>query len=183
MAEAAAAPFEARYSVIKMLVWTLLAGIMTAGALGMLLPALEQGSLGGGVIGGFGLVVFGGALLGFLRCAVDRRVQLRIDGKGMYLRPHSDQTIPLRSIRGVEVAPGQVKVRLYKPSKYPIQSWLRRFIFRINGSASREYFGDAWVWTAHYDCTWQQIMDAINVHTVPTEFERQLAERMKAGHE
>ncbi|MFN3517135.1 MAG: hypothetical protein ACK4YM_08250 [Novosphingobium sp.] len=170
MTAAPAPPFEARYSILKMLGWALLALPMVAGGVWMLWRAIELGDPLGIGFGSLGTLFFGGALLAFLRCAADRRVQLRIDGAGMYLRPHSDQTIPLRSIRYVTVATGQVRLRLYKPSKFPIQIRLRRFIYRINGSAAREYFSDAWVWTAHYDCTWPQIMEAIDAHNVPTEF-------------
>jgi len=181
--EAPAAPFEARYSIIKMLGWALLASPMAAGAVWILWRSIALGDPAGIGIGGLGTAFFGGAVLAFLRCAADRRVQLRIDGSGLYLRPHSARTIPLRSIKGVALATGMVRLRFYKAAKFPIESRLRRFIFRINGSAASDFFGDAWIWTAHYNCTWQQIMDAINAHTVPTEFQRQLAERMRAAQE
>ena len=183
MTEAPAPPFEARYSIIKMLGWALLATPMAAGAVWILWRSATLGDLVGIGIGILGTGFFGGALLAFLRCAADRRVQLRIDGTGLYLRPHSARTIPLRSIKGVALATGMVRLRFYKAAKFPIESRLRRFIYRINGSAASDFFGDAWIWTAHYNCTWQQIMDAINAHTVPTEFQRQLAERMKAAQE
>lgn len=183
MTEAPAAPFEARYSIIKMLVWALLASPMAAGAVWILWRSAALGDPVGMGIGGLGTAFFGGVLLAFLRCAADRRVQLRIDGSGLYLRPHSARTIPLRSIKGVALATGMVRLRFYKAAKFPIESRLRRFIYRINGSAASDFFGDAWIWTAHYNCTWQQIMDAINVHTVPTKFQRQLAERIETAQE
>lgn len=181
MPEGAAAPFEARYSILKLTGWTLLAAPLALGAVWMLRASLAQGSLFGIMIGGAGIAFFGGAILGFLRCLVDRRVQLRIDGKGLFLRPHADKPIPLRSIRAYELANNMVRLRLYKPSKFPISSRLRRFIYRINGASAREYFGDAWVWTTHYDCTWEDIDAAINAHTAPTDFERDLAVRSRAG--
>lgn len=183
MTEAPAPPFEARYSIIKMLGWALLAMPMAAGAVWILWRSAALGDLVGIGIGSLGTVFFGGALLAFLRCAADRRVQLRIDGSGLYLRPHSARTIPLRSIRGVALATGMVRLRFYKAAKFPIENRLRRFIYRINGSAAPDFFGDAWIWTMHYDCTWQQIMDAIGAHTVPTAFERDLAERIKAAQD
>lgn len=183
MTEAPAPPFEARYSIIKMLGWALLAIPMAAGAVWILWRSAALGDLVGIGIGSLGTVFFGGALLAFLRCAADRRVQLRIDGSGLYLRPHSARTIPLRSIRGVALATGMVRLRFYKAAKFPIENRLRRFIYRINGSAAPDFFGDAWIWTVHYDCTWQQIMDAIGAHTVPTAFERDLAERIKAAQD
>ena len=183
MTEAPAPPFEARYSIIKMLGWALLAMPMAAGAVWILWRSAALGDLVGIGIGSLGTVFFGGALLAFLRCAADRRVQLRIDGSGLYLRPHSARTIPLRSIRGVALATGMVRLRFYKAAKFPIENRLRRFIYRINGSAAPDFFGDAWIWTVHYDCTWQQIMDAIGAHTVPTAFERDLAERIKAAQD
>lgn len=183
MTEAPAAPFEARYSIIKMLGWALLASPMAAGAVWILWRSIALGDPAGIGIGGLGTAFFGGAVLAFLRCAADRRVQLLIDSSGLYLRPHSARTIPLRSIKGVALATGMVRLRFYKAAKFPIESRLRRFIYRINGSAASDFFGDAWIWTVHYNCTRQQIMDAINAHTVPTEFQRQLAERMKAAQE
>lgn len=181
VAQASASPFESRYSVIKLMGWALLAAPLVAGSAWMLSRAMGQGNTGAGLIGVLGLAFFGSAMLGFLARAADRRVQLRIDAEGFYLRPHSDRTIPLRSIRKVELATGMVRAFLHKPSKYPVEGRFRRFIYRLNGASARNYFGDAWVWTAHYDCTWEDILSAMNTHRVPTDFERELAARSESA--
>lgn len=183
MTEAAARPFEARYSLLKMSGWALLAAPLVAGSTGMLLRGLEHGSVFGAVIGGLGLAIFGGAMLAFLGCAADRRVQLRIDDQGLYLRAHADQPTPLRSIRTTELATGMVRILLQRPAKYPIKRRLRQFVYRINGGTARGYFGDVWIWTAHYGCTPGQIYAAMDAHTVPTAFERDLAARIKVRRE
>ena len=172
-----AAPFEASYSALKMASWILLAAPLIAASGWMTREGLAGGSLAATIIGGCGLVFFGGAGLAFLRCMIDRRVQLRIDDAGLFLRPHADKPIPLHSIRSSQIATGMIRLLLYKPSKFPIDGAVRRFIFRINGAQARPFFGDAWIWTAHYDCSADQIFDAINQHIVPTPFEQHLAAR------
>jgi hypothetical protein len=183
VSEIALPSFEARYSVVKMAGWLLLTTPLLVGALGMAWGGLMAGHALTALIGILGTAFFGMAALGVLRCLIDRRVQLRVDAKGLYLRPHSDKVIPLRSIRGFTVATGMLKLRFYKPSKFPIESRWRRFVYRINGSFAPEYFGNAWIWTWHFDCNWKQINDAINAHVVPTAFEQDLAARMQVGRE
>ncbi len=177
MAEGTIAPFEACYSIPKLLGWMLLAAPFAAFSVEILVGAVRGGSIGGAIIGAIGLLFFGGAILGFLSRMVDRRVQLRIDDEGLLLRAHSMHPIPLRSIRRIATDLGRIMLFLHKPAKYPIEGRLRRFIYRINGSQARSFFGDAWVWTAYYDASKAEVFAAIDAHIVPTAFERDLAGR------
>ena len=177
MADSAATPFEARYSIPKLLVWVLVAAPFAAFSAVM----LTSGSMVAATIGGLGLLFFGGAIAAYLRCMVDRRVQLRIDGDGLLLRADSAKVIPLRSIKRAGIDQGLIWLQLYKPSKYPIEGKLRRLIYRMNGSAARGFFGDAWIWTWHLDCSKQQVFSAINAHIVPTQFEQDMAARIAAA--
>lgn len=181
MPDSAATPFEARYSIPKLLGWALLASPLAAGSIWMLAGGIAGGSALTAIIGALGLLFFGGAMAAFLRCMIDRRVQLRIDGNGLLLRAHSAKVIPLRSIKRAGTDQGLIRLSLYKPSKFPIESKLRRLIYRMNGSAAKGFFGDAWIWTAHLNCSKQQVFTAINAHIVPTAFERDLAARIAAG--
>lgn len=181
MADSAAAPFEARYSIPKLLGWLLLAAPFAAFSAMLLAGGLRGGSLFVAVLGAIGLLFFGGALLGLLRALIDRRVQLRIDGDGLLLRAHSARAIPLRSIRKAGLDSGRIMLFLHKPAKHPIEGRLRRFIYRINGSQARPFFGDAWIWTAHYNASKAEIFAAIDAHIVPTRFERDLAARVAAA--
>lgn len=175
--EPSAAPFEARYSIPKLAGWTLLAAPLAAASIWMLM----RGSTVAAIFGALGLLFFGGAIAAFLRCMIDRRVQFRIDGDGLLLRAHAARAIPLRSIKRAGTDQGLIRLLLYKPSKYPIEGKLRRLIYRINGSAAREFFGDVWIWTWHLDCSKQQVFTAINAHIVPTRFEQDLAARIAAA--
>ena len=181
MADSAVPPFEARYSIPKLLGWTLLAAPLAAFSAVMLTQGLAGGGILTAIIGALGLLFFGGAIAAFLRCIFDRRVQLRIDRDGLLLRAHSAKVIPLRSIKRAGTDQGLIRLSLYKPSKFPIEGKLRRLIYRMNGSAAQGFFGDAWIWTAHLNCSKQQVFAAINAHIVPTAFERDLAARSAAG--
>ena len=181
MADNAVPPFEARYSIPKLLGWTLLAAPLAAFSAVMLTQGLAAGGILTAIIGALGLLFFGGAIAAFLRCMIDRRVQLRIDGDGLLLRAHSAKVIPLRSIKRAGTDQGLIRLLLYKPSKFPIEGRLRRLIYRMNGSAARGFFGDAWIWTAHLNCSKQQVFTAINAHIVPTQFEQDMAARIAAG--
>jgi hypothetical protein len=178
MTEGAAAPFEARYSIPKLLGWLLLAAPFAAFSAILLAGGLRGTSLFVAILGAIGLLFFGGAVLGLLSRMVDRRVQLRIDDQGLLLRAHSLRPIPLRSIRKIGTDRGRIMLFLHKPAKYPIERALRRFIYRINGSQARSFFGDAWIWTAHYNASKAEVFMAIDAHIVPTKFERDLAARM-----
>lgn len=181
MSDGAVAPFEARYSIPKLLGWLLLAAPFAAFSAMLLAGGLRGGSLFVAVLGAVGLLFFGGAVLGLLSRMVDRRVQLRIDDQGLLLRAHSARPIPLRSIRKIGTDSGRIMLFLHKPAKYPIERPLRRFIYRINGSQARPFFGDAWIWTAHYNASKAEIFAAIDAHIVPTKFERDLAARIAAA--
>lgn len=172
------APLEARYSLPKLAGWMLLAAPLAAASAVM----LTGGGTVAAILGGLGLLFFGGAIAAFLRCMMDRRVQLRIDGGGLLLRPHSTKVIPLRSVKRVGTDRGLIRLLLHKPSKYPIEGRVRRLIYRMNGSAARGFFGDVWIWSSHYDCSKQQVFSAINAHIVPTALERDLAARIAAGN-
>ncbi len=181
MAEGAVAPFEARYSIAKLLGWALLAAPLAAFSASILVGGLRGHSMFATVLGAIGLLLFGGTILALLSRMVDRRVQLRIDGNRLLLRAHSAKPIPLRSIRKVGTDLGRVMLFLHKPAKYPIEGRLRRFIYRINGSQARPFFGDAWIWTAHYDASKAEVFAAIDAHIVPTASERDLAARIVVG--
>lgn len=181
MVDGAVAPFEARYSIPKLLGWLLLTGPFAAFSAVLLAGGLRGGSLFVAVLGAVGLLFFGGAVLGLLSRMVDRRVQLRIDDQGLLLRAHSAHPIPLRSIRKIATDRGRIMLFLHKPARHPIEGRLRRFIYRINGSQARPFFGDAWIWTAHYNATKAEIFAAIDAHVVPTRFERDLAARIAAA--
>jgi hypothetical protein len=181
MADSAAAPFEARYSIPKLLGWVLLVAPFAAFSAVMLIGGVRGSHPFVAILGTLGLMFFGGALLGLLRSLIDRRVQLRIDGDGLLLRAHSARAIPLRSIRKAGLDSGRIMLFLHKPAKYPIERPLRRFIYRINGSQARPFFGDAWIWTAHYNASKAEIFAAIDAHILPTRFERDLAARIAAA--
>ena len=128
------------------------------------------------IVGG---LVFGIPALLFLGCAFDRSVQLRIEDNELLLKPHSSKPINLRSIKHFRIDGRMLKLLLYKPSKYPIEGRWRRFLFRINGSGARSYFGDAWIMTQLYDCNLGQVFDAVNAHIELTEFEKETIEIRK----
>ena len=178
MTDGALAPFETRYSIPKLLGWLLLAAPFATFSAVLLAGGLRDTSLFVAILGAVGLLFFGGAVLGLLSRMADRRVQLRIDDQGLLLRAHSARPIPLRSIRRIGTDSGRIMLFLYKPAKHPIEGRLRRFIYRINGSQARPFFGDAWIWTWHLGCSKQQVFAAIDAHIEPTQFERDLAARI-----
>ena len=175
-ASPAPAPFEARYSVPKMLGWCALAAVLFG------LSFLAAGSSNSlFALGGWlGIPFFGAALTVFLTKLFDRRVQLQIADNTFFLRPHSERRISLRSIRNFRILDRRIVFLFYKPSKYPIEKPLRRLVYKINGSQAREYFGDAWMWTSQYDRTAGEIMDGVNAHIELTDFEKDMLERRQA---
>ena len=162
MTDSAATPFEARYSIPKLLGWTLLAAPLATFSAVMLTQGLADGGFLIAILGALGLLFFGGGMAAFLRA-------------------HSAKVIPLRSIKRVGTDQGLIWLLLYKPSRFPIEGRWRRLIYRINGTAAKGFFGDAWIWTAHLNCSKQQVFSAINAHIVPTAFERDLAARIAAA--
>lgn len=175
-AESAPEPFVARYSVPKLLVWVALSGGM--GATGLFM-AVTGGSTLTMLTGAAGTLFFGGIAAILAGRLFDRRAQVIIDSKGLYVRSHGETRIALRSIetmRTDEISRDMTKLAifLFKPSKYPIETCHRRFIWRINGSGARPFFGDVWIWTSHLDQPVDAIIRAIWAHRPSTEFERKL---------
>lgn len=164
----------ARYSVRKLLVWTALSGGMGAAGLFMAVSGGRTFTL---LVGGAGVLFFGGIAAILALRLFDRRAQVIIDSKGLYVRSHGEQSIPLRAIKTMrtdDVSRDMTKLAifLFKPAKYPIATRHRRFIWRINGSGAREWFGDVWIWTTHLDRPVDAIIRAIWAHRPATEFEK-----------
>lgn len=172
----AAEPFEARYSVMMLGGWVLLAVPLIAASAWLFLHGVADGGPFAIAVGAVGILFFGGIAVMHLANMFDRKVQLRIDGQGLFLRAHSDTPIPLRSIKAYHTDMGRLSLILFKPSKYPITRTARRLIYRLNGTAARGFFGDAWIWTAFYDCTLPQVLEAIDAHRPMSAFEQRLAE-------
>lgn len=184
-AESAPEPFEARYSVPKLLVWIIGPGVFAAPCL-LLVPGLSGSAGPGGVlIGLFGLIgslFFGGIAAMHALRLFDRRPQVVIHDRSIYVRSHGDMRIPLRSVKSIRTdSLGQISMTLHKPAKYPIETRHRRFIYRINGSAARGFFGDVWVRTSVLDCSQDALLGAMAAHRPKTEFEKQLEERIAAS--
>jgi hypothetical protein len=177
-------PFTARFSLPRLLLWTIVPGAFAAPCL-LLIPGLSgSAGLGGVLIGLFGLfgtLFFGGiAAIHALRL-FDRRPQVVVHDRSIYVRSHGDKRIPLRSVRAVRTdSIGQISLILHKASKYPIETRHRRFIYRINGSAARGFFGDVWIRTSVLDCSQRALLDAMAEHRPQTDFEKQLEERIAA---
>ena len=174
--ESAPEPFVARYSVPKLLVWVALSGGMGAAGLFM---AVTSGSTLTMLTGAAGTLFFGGIAAILAGRLFDRRAQVIIDAKGLYVRSHGEKRIPLRAVRTMRTDEisremSKLAIFLFKPSKYPIETRHRRFIWRINGSGARQFFGDVWIWTTHLDQPVDAIIRAIWAHRPSTEFERKL---------
>lgn len=175
--------FVARYSVPKLLGWAILSGAMAAAcapfAIGVFASEAKIPPLLGfaGIVGlaFFGLI----AVVHTLRL-FDRREQVIVSAKGLYVRPHGEAVIGLRSIKGLHRDAGRLGITLHKPSKYPIERRHRQWIWRINGSHARAFFGDVWIWTNQMDRTVPEISEAILAHRPKTDFERELEEIIAA---
>ena len=133
-------------------------------------------------LGGAGLLFFGGiAAIHALRL-FDRRPQVLIDRNGLYVRAHGEKRIGLRAIKRVSTDTlGQIGLTLHAPAKYPIETRRRQIIYRINGSAARGFFGDAWIRTNVLDRSQAAVLEAIASHRPKTDFERQLDALSAAG--
>lgn len=175
-------PFVARYSVPKLLVWIIGPGGMALLGWVFAAPALRGGNLIVAAACVLGVLFFGGIAAVHTRRLFDRRPQVMIDASGLYVRSHGETRIVLRSIKSVHAdSMGQISMTLYKPAKYPIETRHRRFLYRINGSAARGFFGDVWVRTSVLDCSQGALLGAMAAHRPMTEFERQLEERIAAN--
>lgn len=176
-------PFVARYSVPKLLGWTALAGGMAAASLFM---AVRESGLFALLVGGAGLLFFGSIAAVLALRLFDRRAQVVIDSDGLYVRSHGEKRIALRSIKtmrsdSVSQDMKKISIFLFKPGKYPIETSHRRFIWRINGSGAREFFGDVWIWTVHLDQAADALVRAIWAHRPATEFEKAVWAREDAA--
>lgn len=174
--ESAPEAFVARYSVLKLLVWVALSGGMTAVCL---LMAISGTGIFGLVAGGAGTLMFGAVAAVLAARLFDRRVQVMIDGEGLYVRSHGEQRIALRAIKtmrsdAVSQDMKKLSIFLFKPARYPIETRHRRLIWRINGNGAREFFGDVWIWTIHLDHPADAIIRAIWAHRPATEFEKRM---------
>ena len=184
MAQSAPEPFVARFSIPKLLAWA----IPSAGMAGLCFP-FAAGGLASGTVAGLVLGMAGAAGLLFfgLIAAVqtlrlfDRRDQVVIDAGGLFVRSHGAGRIGLRSIRSMKQDVGRLSLFLYKPAKHPIATRHRRFIYRINGSAARGFFGDVWIWSNVLDQPLGAFVEAIAAHRPQTDFEKQLAETIAAN--
>ena len=184
MADGAPDILVARYSVPKLLGWAILSGAMAA--------ACAPFAIGGfaseatiapllGLAGIIGLAFFGLIAVVHALRLFDRREQVVVCAKGLYVRAHGEKVIGLRSIKGLHRDAGRLGVTLWKPSKYPLERRHRQWIWRVNGSHAREFFGDVWIWTNQMDRTTQEIFDSILAHRPKTDFEREM-EELAAAH-
>lgn len=178
-------PFVARYSIPMLLLWAIPSAGMAAVCLPFAIGGLASGTVAGfvlGLAGAAGLLFFG--LIGAVQMLrlFDRREQVIVDQRGIYVRSHGEKVIGLRSIKGLNSDAGRLGITLYKPSKYPIERRHRQFIWRINGSSARGFFGDVWIWTNMLDCSQAALVDAIGAHRPATAFEQDIAAIIAANN-
>ena len=177
-------PFVARFSVAKLLAWAIPSGGMAALCLPFAIGGLASGTMAGivlGLAGAIGLLFFGVIAAVQTVRLFDRRAQVIIDTDGLYVRSHGAGRIAVRSLRSMKQDMGRLSLFLHKPAKYPIETRHRRFIYRVNGSAARDFFGDVWIWSNQLDEPLGAFIDAIAAHRPQTEFEKQLAETVAAN--
>jgi hypothetical protein len=118
------AAFEARSSLWRLA--PLFAASLAMASLGAWLVHCAGGlpvTLAGMAAAGF----FGLVACLYAACLLDRRVQIRIDARGMSVRAHSDTPIKLRSIKQMRMTAGGIAVDLFKPSMYPCTRSPRRW--------------------------------------------------------
>ncbi|UYV16349.1 STM3941 family protein [Porphyrobacter sp. ULC335] len=182
VAESAPEPFAACFSIPKLIAWVAVSGGMAVLALLFLLGGASGGQLFVLVLGGLGVLFFGGIAAVHAMRLFDRRPQVVLHDRSIYVRAHGEALIPLRSIKSVRTdGLGQISLILNKPAKYPIETRHRRFLYRLNGSAARGFFGDVWIRTNVLDCSRGALLDAMAEHRPMTEFEKRLAERIAAN--
>jgi hypothetical protein len=172
--ESAPEAFVARFSVRRLLVWVALSGAM--GAAGLFV-ALRGGSALTLLVGGAGVLFFGGIAALLAARLFDRRAQVIVDGEGLYVRSHGERRIALRDIETMRTdAHSQDMIKLaiflFDPAHHPIETRHRQFIWRINGLGAREFFGDVWIWTTHLDQPVEAVIRAIWAHFPATEREQ-----------
>lgn len=170
--------FEARYSPLRVAPYLL--GSLTFVALGWLLFA-RVAELPAR-IGGFAVIlVFGAFCVLFASKLFDRRVQVRIDGRGLVCLAHSDRPIALRSIKQVADRGAWLALYLYKPQKYPPTQPVRRMLMAVNNWLSQGAVGDVFVQIRLLDCSSADLFAALARHRPMTDFERDLERRAKIG--
>jgi len=182
--QSAPEPFAARYSVPKLLAWAILSGGMAALCFPFAVGGLTSGIAVGlvlGLAGTIGVLFFGLIALVHAFRLFDRREQVVVNAKGLFVRAHGEKVIGLRSIKGLHRDAGRLGVTLHKPSKYPIERRHRQLIWRINGSGARAFFGDVWIWSNQLDQSSSAILEAVLAHRPKTEFERELEEIIAAN--
>jgi hypothetical protein len=173
-AEPAPEAFVARYSVARLLVWVALSGGMGAAGLFVAVRGASAVTL---LAGGAGALFFGGIAVLLAARLLDRRPQVIVDSNGLYVRSHGETRIALHAIETMRTdAHSQDMVKLaiflFEPASHPIETWHRQFIWRINGSGAREFFGDVWIWATHLDQPVEAVIRAIWAHFPATELEQ-----------
>lgn len=168
--------FVAHYSIAKLLYWILASGAMTATSIAFAMGLFRASGLFALTVGGFGTLFFGLVTVVFAIRCFDRQPQVLINSKGLTLRPHGIKPIKLRSIERMHIDFGRLSLFVFKPSKYPIERWHRKLIYRINGDGARAFFGDAWIWSSYLDCSLEELVSAIDEHRPKTEHEKKVAE-------
>lgn len=128
------------------------------------------------VVGVVGAMFFGIVALVFAPRLFDRREQVVINADGLFVRSHGANLIGLRSIEKMKIDAGKLSLYLFKPSKYPIESWHRRLMYRINGSQARAFYGDVWLWSSYLDHPPSAFVNAIWSHRPMTDHENKIAE-------
>lgn len=164
----------ARYSFPKQCGRAALSGGMAA--VGLALAGGRSGSVDATLVAGFVVfaLMFGFIAAVHIRRVFDRREQVVIDARELYVRAHGETRIALRSIKGIAQDMGRLSLTLHKPSKYPIETRHRRMIYRLNGPLAKGFFGDVWIWTNQLDQPPAAFVDAIRAHRPSSEFERKL---------
>ena len=117
----------------------------------------------------------------YAACLLDRRVQIRVDARGMSVRAHSDTPIKLRSIKQMRMTAGGIAVDLFKPSKYPCTRSPRRWLVAMNNTVETGAMGDVWLPMGLYDANSADLFAAIDRFRVTTAFERELELRLNAA--
>ena len=170
-----AAPFVARYSVMKLLGWAALSGTLAGVCLALLSGSFGSAGLLMMAVGALGVMFFGLIATVHVARLFDRREQIIIDQRGVYVRSHGEKRIGLRSIVTMKADMGRLSLFLFKPAKHPIETWHRQLIYRLNGGGARAFFGDVWIWASHLDQPLRAITEAIRAHRPMTEHEQRIA--------
>lgn len=176
-------PLVARYSIPKLFSW-----IGASGAMAGLCLAVSLGVFGDtgpliAAVGFGGALFFGLIAVVFAKRLFDRREQVVISADGLFVRAHGAKLVGLRSIDRMKIDTGKLSFYLFKPSKYPIESWHRRWMYRVNGSEARAFYGDVWLWSSYLDQPLSAFPDAIRSHRPMTDHEKKIAEVVRSWDE